>query len=221
MTRTSDQPSLRAIPLFAPLDDAELDAIQAQAKLKRYRKKTVIIEKGDESSGFYLLNDGRAKVYLADEAGKEVVLRELGPGDYFGELALLVDSPRTASVMTLTDCELWLLAGNVFRDFLRTHPDASLRLIKELVLRVASLTDMVSDLALLSVYGRVAKVLVESARDEDGRSITEPLTHQGIADRVGCSREMVSRIIADLKTGGYVAMDGKRFILQRKLPERW
>ncbi|MCF7984816.1 MAG: Crp/Fnr family transcriptional regulator [Thiohalocapsa sp.] len=220
-TPAGEPPTLRSVPFFASLDEADLKAIESQTKIKRYRKKTIIIEKGDESSSLYLLLDGRAKVYVADDAGKEVVLRELGPGDHFGELALLSGSPRTASVMTLTDCELCLLTGAVFRGFLLDHPEAALRLIRELALQVASLTDMVSDMALLSVYGRVAKVLVESAKDEDGRSITAPLTHQGIADRVGCSREMVSRIIGDLKTGGYVAMEGKRFVLQRKLPERW
>jgi CRP/FNR family cyclic AMP-dependent transcriptional regulator len=212
---------LAQVPLFADLDPAALSALEQQTKVKRYQKRTVIIEKGEESSILYVLERGRAKVYVADDAGKEIVLRELGPGDHFGELALLGGSPRTASVMTLTDCEARLLTGSVFRDFLAKHPEVALLLIRHLARQVADLTDTASDLALLSVYGRIAKVLVESAQDEDGRLITGPLTQQHIADRVGCSREMVSRIVGDLRTGGYVSLEGKRFVLERKLPERW
>ena len=212
---------LAQVPLFADLDPAALSALEQQTKVKRYQKRTVIIEKGEESSILYVLESGRAKVYVADDAGKEIVLRELGPGDHFGELALLGGSPRTASVMTLTDCEARLLTGSVFRDFLAKHPEVALVLIRHLARQVADLTDTASDLALLSVYGRIAKVLVESAQDEDGRLITGPLTQQHIADRVGCSREMVSRIVGDLRTGGYVSLEGKRFVLERKLPERW
>ena len=212
---------LAQVPLFADLDPAALSALEQQTKVKRYQKRTVIIEKGEESSILYVLERGRAKVYVADDAGKEIVLRELGPGDHFGELALLGGSPRTASVMTLTDCEARLLTGSVFRDFLAKHPEVALVLIRHLARQVADLTDTASDLALLSVYGRIAKILVESAQDEDGRLITGPLTQQHIADRVGCSREMVSRIVGDLRTGGYVSLEGKRFVLERKLPERW
>jgi CRP/FNR family transcriptional regulator, cyclic AMP receptor protein len=98
----------------------------------------------------------------------------------------------------------------------------ALQLICHLARQVADLTDTASDMALLTVYGRVAKLLAEHAEeDEVGRLITAPLTQQGIADRVGCSREMVSRILGDLKTGGYISSEGKRFVLERKLPERW
>ncbi len=212
---------LAQVPLFAGLAPAVLSALEQQTRVKRYHKRTVIIEKGEESSILYVLESGRAKVYVADAAGKEILLRELGPGDHFGELALLGGSPRTASVMTLTDCEVRLLTGAVFKDFLTKQPEVALGLIRHLARQVADLTDTASDLALLSVYGRIAKVLVESAKEEDGRFITPPLTQQQIAGRVGCSREMVSRIVGDLKTGGYVSVEGKRFVLERKLPERW
>jgi CRP/FNR family cyclic AMP-dependent transcriptional regulator len=212
---------LANVPLFADLDADALAAIEQQTKRKHYQKRTVIIEKGDESSSLYVLEHGRAKVYVADDGGREIVLRELGPGDHFGELALLGGSPRTASVETLTDCDVRLLTGVVFKDFLAKHPEVALSLIRHLVRQVADLTDTASDLALLSVYGRLAKVLVEQSEEEGGRLITPPLTQQQIADRVGCSREMVSRIIGDLKTGGYISLEGKRFVLERKLPERW
>lgn len=212
---------LSRVPLFASLPPGDLAVLADQTKVKRYRPQTIIIDKGDTSAALYLLLAGRVKVFVADEAGKEIVLRELGPGDHFGELALVSESPRTASVMTLTACELRLLTGTVFQAFLIEHPGIALHLIRNLARCVTSLTDQVSDLALLSVYGRVAKVLVESAVDEDGRTITGPLTQQLIADRAGCSREMVSRILGDLHTGGYCSREGRRFILHRRLPAHW
>lgn len=212
---------LKQVSLFSGLDQTDLDVIELQTKVKRYRKHTVIIERGDESSSLYLLLSGRVKVYVADEGGKEIVLCELGPGDHFGELALVSESARTASVMALTDCEARLLTKVAFQQFLAERPSVALQLIRNLARRVSVLTGEVSDLALLSVYGRVAKVLTEHAVEEDGRTITPRLTQQLIADRVGCSREMVSRILTDLKTGGYISTEGKRIVLHRKLPERW
>ena len=212
---------LDRVPIFANLDAAALEELHQHTKRKHYQKRTVIIEKGDESSTLYVLVSGRAKVYIADDAGKEVVLRELEPGDHFGELALLGGSPRSASVMSLTDCEVLVLTGVVFKEFLAAHPEVALQLIGHLARQVVDLTDTASDMALLTVYGRIAKLLVQNAVEEDGRLITAPLTQQGMADRVGCSREMVSRILGDLKTGGYISTEGKRFVLERKLPERW
>jgi CRP/FNR family cyclic AMP-dependent transcriptional regulator len=214
-------PSLSCIPLFAELDAAELAEIELQTKLKRYRKQTVIIETGDDSSTLYLLLSGRAKVYVDDSAGKELILQELGPGDHFGELAVLGGSQRTASVMTLTDCAVRSLSGRAFQDLLSSRPRLALHLIKRLAQRVTKLTDQVRDLGLLSSYQRIVKILLEAAESEDGRLITPALTQQSLADRAGCSREMVSRILGDLRTGGYLSQDGKRVVILRKLPQRW
>jgi CRP/FNR family cyclic AMP-dependent transcriptional regulator len=212
---------LAHVPLFGGLDPDDVAEIESQTTLKRYRKQTVVIEKDDDSQTLYLLVSGAVKVFISDDAGKEIILRELGPGDHFGELALLGGSPRTASVMTLSDCEMRLLTGESFATLLGNRPELAFQLIRDLARRVTELTERVSDFALLNVYGRVAKVLMESVEKEDGREMTPPLTQQAIADRVGCSREMVSRILSDLKAGGYVSTEGKRFILNRKLPQRW
>jgi CRP/FNR family cyclic AMP-dependent transcriptional regulator len=214
-------PTLCTIPLFSALDDEAREALQQQTKRKRYQKRTIIIEKGDESSALYVLESGRAKVYVADDSGKEMLLRELGPGDHFGELAMLGELPRTASVMTLTDCEVRILTAAVFKQTMAEHPAIAVGLIREMAREVARLTETASDMALLSVYERIVKVLNECAEEDDGRRITMPLTQQRIAEQVGCSREMVSRIVGDLKTGGYISLEGKRFVIERKLPERW
>jgi CRP/FNR family cyclic AMP-dependent transcriptional regulator len=209
------------VPLFAGLSPEELETIERHAVTKRYRKNTVIIEKGDEANSLYLILEGRVKVYVADEEGKEIVLNEQGPGDHIGELALLGDTLRTASVITLEDSVFLVLTKRSFRQCLDDHPGIALNLLGYLSHRVGQLTEEVSDLALLDVYGRVAKTLIESATEQDGRLVTSRLTHQEIADRVGSSREMVSKILKDLRTGGYVTVEGKQYVINRKLPTRW
>jgi CRP/FNR family cyclic AMP-dependent transcriptional regulator len=212
---------LDQVPLFDGLTPEELATIEQHAVRKPYRKNTVIIERGDEANTLYLLLEGRVKTYIADEGGKEIVLNELGPGTQLGELALLGDIPRTASVQTIEDSVFLILTKRSFLQCLADHPNIALNLIRLLVQRTQALTESVGDLALRDVYGRIAKVLNDSAEQQDGQLMTPPFTHQQIADRVGSSREMVSKILKDLKTGGYLATEGKRFILQRRLPAKW
>lgn len=212
---------LDQVPLFEGLSAEEKATVEQHAVKKTYRRNTVIIEQGEDANTLYLLLQGRVKIYIADGTGKEIALNELGPGAQLGELALLSDAPRSASVMTLGDSVFLVLTKRSFQQCLADHPTIALNLIQLLVQRAQALTESVGDLALRDVYGRVAKLLNESALDEDGRLLTPPLTHQQIADRVGSSREMVSKILKDLKTGGYLAITDKRFVLQRKLPAKW
>lgn len=212
---------LGAIPLFAGLSEADLRAVVSHAHAKTYRKNTVVIEKGDQSTSLYILISGRVRVYLANEEGKELLLHTLETGDYFGELALLGDIARTASVMTETDCNLLVVSKPAFLDCLRAHPEIALETIRHLARKLSDLTERTGTLALLDVYGRVAAVLRERSRQEDGRMITDRLTHQELAQIVGSSREMISRIIKELKQGGYIDVENKRVVLKRKLPARW
>jgi len=212
---------LRHVYLFAGLPDEELETIERHAVTKRYRKNTVIIEKGDDANALYILLEGRVKAYVANDRGKEIILSEQGPDAVLGELALLAGIPRTASVMTLVDSEFLVLSRRSFEDCLQSAPNIAFNLIKSLAAQVKNLTDSVTDFALLDVYGRIAKVLSESSVDEDGQQITPQLTHQQIADHVGSSREMVSKILKDLKKGGYLSMIGKRYVIHRKLPAHW
>jgi CRP/FNR family cyclic AMP-dependent transcriptional regulator len=212
---------LNQVYLFDGLSDEALETIQRHAVPKRYRKNTVIIEHGDEANALYFLVDGQVKAYMADERGKEIIFREQGPGSVIGELALLAEVPRTASVMTLVDSEFLVLSKRSFAQCLRDHPDIAFNLIKALAKQVQSLTESVTDFAMLDVYGRIAKMLTESAVEQDDLMITPSYTHQHIADRVGSSREMVSKILKDLRQGGYLSVEGKRYVLHRKLPAKW
>jgi CRP/FNR family cyclic AMP-dependent transcriptional regulator len=123
--------------------------------------------------------------------------------------------------MSIEDCEVRLLSGSDFQGALLARRQLALHLVRSLAQQVARLTDKLRDFGLLSTYQRITKVLVEAAVEEDGKLVTPPMTQQELAEQVGCSREMVSRIIGDLRTGGYLAQEKKRFTLLRRLPERW
>jgi len=194
------------IPLFSGLSDEDLRTIEQHAVPKSYRRNTVLIEKGDETTSLYVIVSGRVKVFVADETGKEIVLNTQEEGEHFGELALLGDTRRTASVMTVDDSKFLVITKKAFLQCLSTHPNIALNLIRALVERVRALTDNVSNLALRDVYGRLTAALMENAKEEDGKLMTDRLTQQEIASLVGSSREMVSRIFKDLKAGGYITV---------------
>jgi len=203
------------------LPEAHLTALAEHGTVKAYPKNTVIISEGDHSDSLYVVLAGKVKVYLADEDGKEVLLNTQGPGEYFGEI-ILDEGPRSASVMTLEPSKFSVVTKAQFREFLGRNPDAALELVKSLIHRVRTLTDKVGNLALLDVYGRVARMLLELATEQNGKLVVqEHLTQQDMASRVGCSREMISRILKDLRTGGYVKMDGELMIIAKKPPKNW
>lgn len=213
---------LQNISLFSGLNEQELKDLEANAITRSYPRNSMIIHEGDNSEALFVVVSGRVKAFLSDEKGKEIVLNNHGPGEYFGELALFDDSPRSASVITLEKSKLSMISKTGFKACLRSNPEVAIQLIRGLVMRLRSATENVRSLALLDVYGRVARLFLQLAREEDGRLvIMEKLTQQDIADRVGSSREMVSRIIKDLKAGGYIQLDKNCITLKEKLPHAW
>jgi CRP/FNR family cyclic AMP-dependent transcriptional regulator len=212
---------LDRIPLFAALTPEAVATLEQHSAVRSFRKNTVVIQKGDESSTLYAVLEGRLKVSIADNEGKEVILNTLGPGDHFGELAILGEGPRTATVITLEDARLLTMSRSAFLDCLGKHPDIALALIRHLADRVAQLTEQVASLALRDVYSRVRETLTANAVEEDGKLVTGRFTQSEIAQMVGSSREMVSRIFKELREGGYIALDDKRVTILKKLPARW
>jgi CRP/FNR family cyclic AMP-dependent transcriptional regulator len=204
------------------LDDALVRAIAAQGPQVRFPAHAVIISEGDRADSLYIILSGRVKVFSSNEAGKEVVINTHGPGEYVGELAL-DGGPRSASVMTLEPTTCSVVMGADLRRFIAAQPDFAMHLIYRLIGRLRQATDSVKDLALLDVYGRVARTLTDlSVPDGSQRRVNERLSHQDIAERVGSSREMVSRILGALAVGGYVELDDSRNIrIVKPLPARW
>lgn len=212
---------LASIPLFSGLDARTREVVEQHSALRAVRKNTVVIQKGDESGVLYVVISGRLKVTVADGQGKEVILNTLGPGDYFGELAILGDMPRTATVMSLEDSKLLTLSRKAFLDLVREQPDIALAVIRNLTERVSQLTEQVGRLALGDVYSRIRDVLNAQAVEEGGVLVTGRFTQSEIAQMVGSSREMVSRVFKDLREGGYIRLDDKRVVILKKLPARW
>jgi CRP/FNR family cyclic AMP-dependent transcriptional regulator len=212
---------LASIPLFSGLDATAREVVERHSALRSVRRNTVVIQKGDESGVLYVVISGRLKVSVADEQGKEVILNTLGSGDYFGELAILGDMPRTATVVSLEDSNLLTLSRTAFLELVREQPDVALAVIRNLTARVAQLTEQVGRLALGDVYSRIRDLLNAQAFEEDGLLVTARFTQSEIAQMVGSSREMVSRIFKDLREGGYIRLDDRRVVILRKLPTRW
>ncbi|MEW5755771.1 MAG: Crp/Fnr family transcriptional regulator [Pseudomonadota bacterium] len=210
------------IPLFSGLNESELAQVSQHAVTRTYPKSTVIINEGDTAESLYVILKGKVKVFLTDETGKEVVINSQGPGEYFGEVALIDDAQRSASVMTLEPSSFSVISKHSFRELLSKNPNIALSVIRDLTQRVRVLTENVKSLALLDVYGRVAKTLLSMASEQDGRLlIEEKLTQQDIANRVGASREMVSRILKDLTAGGYIQMEDKHIVINERLPKHY
>lgn len=201
------------------LDVIDLRDFARRAVTRTYPKNTVVVREGERTDSLYIIVSGRVKIYVSDE-GKEVALSESGPGEYFGEM-VLDEGPRSASVMTLETSKFLVIPKADFRRFLSTNPDFAMKLINRLMRRVRALTENVGNLALLDVYGRVARLLLDLAVVQGGRLVvSEPLSQKDIADRVGASREMVSRIFKDLAAGGYIEVDRKRITIHKDLPRR-
>lgn len=209
-------------PLFAELTPSYLQQLSRFSVTRTYPKNTVLINEGDHNDSLYIILSGKVKVYLNDKKGKEAILRIQGPGEYFGELALIDTAPRSASVMTMMPTELAVISKADFKRCLAEVPEIAFDLLQSLSKRVRELTENVRSLALLDVYGRISRTLENLTCEQDGQQVIEQrLTHQDIANMVGASREMVSRIMKDLSTGGYIQMQNKKITLSGKLPSAW
>lgn len=206
------------IPLFQNLSPEQLEHLRTLTHECSYARNSVIITQGERSNSLYVVLEGRLKVYATDEEGRQTLLAFLNQGDFFGELSLLDGQPRSASVMTVAKSRLLCLTQDAFQRFINDHPGQMLAMLRVLALRLRALDSTIQSLSTLDVYGRVARVLLGEA--EQGQE-TPRLTHQEIAEMVGSSREMVSRILGDLRKGGYISIDNKRITIEKKLPARW
>ncbi len=222
-TLPRDNPRVRTAPVTPDvLDELLLREIARQGGIKPYPANAVLINEGDSSDALFILLSGRVKVYSTSADGKEFVIAIHGAGEYVGELSL-DGAPRSASVMTLEPTTCSVVSGKSLRDFIAAHPDFASHLIHKLIRSVRQATESVKSLALEDVYARVVRLLAELSdpADEGRRHVRERLTQQAIADRVGASREMVSRIFKDLTVGGYLGAADGRIVILRKLPTAW
>jgi len=203
------------------LSEADLMVMGSHGIARSYPRNTIIVTEGDTTDSLYIILEGRVKAFVSDGEGHDMVLSTQGPGEYFGEMAL-DEGPRSASIMTLEPSRFLVVQKSDLRDFVMKTPAFALSLIEKLIHRARSLTANVKSLALMDVYGRVARLLLELAEDTgDKLTIPQRLTQQEIASRIGASREMVSRILKDLSSGGYLTQSRTGIVLHRKPPAHW
>jgi CRP/FNR family cyclic AMP-dependent transcriptional regulator len=208
--------SLRTIPLFAGVDDDDLESIAALLIERRIPKGHTIVEEGLSGDYMYILAEGQVKVTKLSGDGREKILELLGPGDFFGEMSLLDNAVRSASVKGLSDTRILALSRNDFLKELRHNPDLAMAVIQELTHRVRQMDEQASSLSFQRVKERTQGLmlrLAKSSPESEGRRATPVLTHQQIADMIGTSRETVTRIVKRLKDTGWLAQDGKRYLV--------
>jgi CRP/FNR family cyclic AMP-dependent transcriptional regulator len=214
-----DKELLRTVPIFSELSDADIASLARLASRRRYPKDTVVFFENEEGDFFFMIVEGRIKVTILGDDGREVILSILGAGDFFGEMALLDNEPRSATAIAVEDSELVSLHRHDFQSVLADNRSIMSALIKILAARIRKANHQISTLALLDVYGRVARVIVDMARDEgrrlkDGRIAFRRATHQEIANRIGTTRETVTRMLKDLERQGMLHIEGKEIVVQ-------
>jgi CRP/FNR family cyclic AMP-dependent transcriptional regulator len=210
--------NLKNVPLFAGLSESDLQAIAKKTVIKDYDKNSIVVTEGEFTQSLYVIISGRVKVFLDDENGKELVLDTKGPGEYFGEM-VLDEGPRSASVSTVEPCQFAVISTAEFKNLVLTHPEMALMVIKNLIHMARGLNENVRSLAMLDVYGRVSRMLLDLSVEQEGKLVfPEKLTQQQMATRVGTSREVVNRVLRDLTAGGYIRVEDKRIIINKPLP---
>lgn len=205
---------LKNVPLFSSFSDHQLAALLPAIQHRRFPRGSFIIRAGEETDALYIILAGHAKVLIPDDDGNEVILSMIGPNEFFGEMGLLDDQPRSASVEAIEPCEMLRLTRAAFLNCLRDNVDAAMLIIRNLVKRLREADKKIESLALIDVYGRVARLLMEMAKHTDGQWIVERAPpKQEIARMIGASREMVSRVVKDLHERGVIRADKRRIVI--------
>jgi CRP/FNR family transcriptional regulator, cyclic AMP receptor protein len=205
---------LRTVPLFEGLDDTELERIARVAGRRRAARGEQLVRAGEPAESLLIMLNGRSKVTNFDEEGREIILAWLGPGEFFGEMGLIDGSPRSASVIAVENCELMVLGKNEFERCMQDNFQIALKLMRILVHRLREADRHIESLALLDVYGRVARLLIDMSSEEEGqRVIRKKISKQDMARMIGASREMVSKVMRDLEVGGYIHVHDDKIVI--------
>ena len=207
-------------PVFGTLPADVLERLAASMQRRTYRRGQVVFHQDDPGASVHVIESGRVKVALTTPEGEELLLRVMGEGEIFGELALLDGRPRSATISALEETVTHVLERSTFLDFLRAHPEASLDLCRALAELIRRLTEQVEDLAMLDVPRRLERKLLELADDygkpaPDGTLIDVRLTQSELASMIGTSRASVNYCLASLESRGIIGREGQRIVLRR------
>ncbi len=219
MTEPSVHDMFRKVSIFADVDDATLERLANLATPIDYPKSTLVFEQNAPGDAMFIIFSGKVRVVLFGENGKDITLTFFKPGDFFGEMSLLDEQPRSANVITVEPSTLLVLKREDFLEHLKESPTTAINVITELSRRLRKADAVIGNLALLDVYGRVARLLMELA-EKDGQEVDYGIlirkrpTQQDIASMVNSSRETVSRVLNEFQKRGLLLMDGKKVVLK-------
>lgn len=210
--------ALRTFSMFNGLPEASLQAIARVAMMRRVGRNVTVVHAGDRTDFVYLVLSGSLKVLVSDEEGREVILSMLGPGELFGEMGVLDDNPRSATVVAVIPSDLVVIAKTDFKRVLQENFEVSHYIMRNLVARLRKADRKIESLALMDVYGRVARLLLDMADTVNGQQVvTRKISKQDIAKMIGASREMVSRVMKDLQLQGLIEEGDGRIILHDRI----
>ena len=216
----------RKFALFAELDDRELGAIAAVAKTRRYAKDDVVFHADEIGDVFCIIREGQVKVTMISPEGKEIILNTLGPGEFFGEMALLDEQPRSATIIAIEPLEVVTIWRSDFLQILEESFSITRKILAELSKRLRQMSTRIESLATMDVYGRLARFFLDLA-EKNGKTlengfvaVTRP-THQAIANTIGTSRETVSRLLHDLMRQDLLLSEGKTIYLKKEALEQF
>jgi len=213
-TTTAD--FLSTVPLFSGLERHDLQQFAELTREKFYPRGSVILFEHDPGDSLFVVREGRVKVVLIGEDGREVILGVLGVSDHFGELALIDDRPRSAHVIAMEDSHLLVLRREDFRRRVESSPAVAWSLLSELSRRLRRADEKIGGLVLLDVPGRIARLLLDMAEETGTNLIEKPLTHQTIAQMIGASRETVSRAMKDFQDAGWITVERRKIGLANR-----
>jgi CRP/FNR family transcriptional regulator, cyclic AMP receptor protein len=226
MIHDPSKEALGGVPLFAEFDDRELESIYAIARKRTYPKGSFICLEGDPGDAFYLILAGEVKVVTRGADGRDLILAVQGAGDFFGQMALFDGQPRSASVVTTEDATFLIIYKREFLDQVKHSPSMRFKFLITLCQRFRESDKKLRDLALLDVPHRVCNALVTlgkkvgMASDEGDLIIPKRPTHQDVANRIGSSRETVTRVFNDLEKQGYISLLGRKVVIRKALLDR-
>jgi CRP/FNR family cyclic AMP-dependent transcriptional regulator len=206
--------ALKSVPMFATFREDQLHTLATVVTRRSVPRGSVIMAEGDRADFLYIVVSGRLKVMMGEADGKEVILTIIGPGEIFGEMGLIDNSPRSASVIAMEPCELLSVSQRAFKKFLVENVEMAMTVMRVLVRRLRAADRKIGSLAMLDVYGRVARLLLDMSEEVNGQKVvTQRLPKQDIARMIGASREMVSLVMKDLEMRGYIEVRGSTIVL--------
>jgi CRP/FNR family transcriptional regulator, cyclic AMP receptor protein len=219
MSMLSNLELIRRVPLFALLTANQAESVAEAVSKRRFKRGEIIVEQGEKSNTLFIILTGRVRVVTSDKRGREVILATLQPGDYIGEMSLIDNEAHSATVRAEVQTDMLALGRAEFARCLPENSSMAYAIMKGLVQRLRQADRKIESLALMDVYGRVARALLEfAAPDREGlMTIKERISRQDIAKMVGASREMVSRVMKDLEDRGFIETreDGSMLIKDR------